>query len=105
MKIEAFDIFDQEDTNKLKKFVAKHKVIDIKLVGNDRFYSVIVMYEDNPKRLLIKYFNERKYQDVLDSYASMQEAVDHFCFNHDVVSVNTTQNADEDLVTVVTYKE
>ena len=35
----------------------------------------------------------------------MQDAVNKFCTNHDVVKIETTQNNDEDLVTVVTYKE
>lgn len=35
----------------------------------------------------------------------LQDAVNKFCTNHDVVKIETTQNNDEDLVTVVTYTE
>ena len=35
----------------------------------------------------------------------MEYDVNQFCSNHDVVKIETTQNSEDDLVTVVTYKE
>ena len=65
--------------------------------------SFLVVYDD--RAFKVKYFNESEYQDLSDTYARMQDAVNKFCTNHDVVKIETTQNNDEDLVTVVTYKE
>lgn len=105
MKIKAFDIFEKEDYENLVKFVENHQVIDVKPVGAENFYSVIVLYYDKLLNYKIKYFNESEYEDLSDTYARMQDAVNKFCSNHNVVNIETTQNGDEDLVTVVTYKE
>lgn len=101
MKIKAFDIFEKEDYENLVKFVENHQVIDVKPVGAENFYSVIVLYLNYK----IKYFNESEYEDLSDTYARMQDAVNKFCSDHNVVNIEITQNGDEDLVTVVTYKE
>lgn len=105
MKIKAFDIFEKEDYENLVKFVENHQVIDVKPVGAENFYSVIVLYYDKLLNYKIKYFNESEYEDLSDTYARMQDAVNKFCSDHNVVNIETTQNGDEDLVTVVTYKE
>lgn len=105
MKIKAFDIFEKEDYENLDKFVAEHHVIDVKPVSAYGSYSVIVLYYDKLLDYKIKYFNESEYEDLSDTYARMQVAVNKFCSDHNVVNIETTQNGDEDLVTVVTYKE
>lgn len=98
MKFKAFDIFEPEDVRPLEKFIDEHNIIDVKPVQGDGCYSIVESYR-------VKYFNESEYQDLSDTYARMSDAVNTFCSNHDVVNVETTQNNDEDLVTVVTYKE
>lgn len=105
MKIKAFDIFEKENYENLEKFVAEHHVIDVKPVSAYGCYSVIVLYYDKLLDYKIKYFNESEYEDLSDTYARMQVAVNKFCSDHNVVNIETTQNGDEDLVTVVTYKE
>lgn len=105
MKFKAFDIFEPEDVRPLEKFIDEHNIIDVKPVQGDGCYSIVVLYNDNPRKYRVKYFNESEYPDLSDTYARMQDAVNKFCANHDVVSIETTQNGDEDLVTVVTYKE
>lgn len=76
-----------------------------KLSKTEMNCMITVLYDDNPLNYKVKYFNESEYQDLSDTYARMQDAVNKFCINHDVVKIETTQNNDEDLVTVVTYKE
>ncbi|QLK33415.1 hypothetical protein [Lactobacillus crispatus] len=98
MKFKAFDIFEPEDVRPLEKFIDEHNIIDVKPVQGDGCYSIVVLYNDNPRKYRVKYFNESEYRDLSD-------AVNTFCSKHDVAKIETTQNNDEELVTVVTYKE
>ena len=104
MKFKAFDIFEPEDVRPLEKFIDEHNIIDVKPVQGDGCYSIVVLY-NNPRKYRVKYFNESEYRDLSDTYARMSDAVNTFCSKHDVAKIETTQNNDEDLVTVVTYKE
>lgn len=106
-------IIDRNNPTKLEigvnAFIKDKHVIDIKykvveLVSEWSFVAMI-LYEDEPKNIKVKYFNESEYSDMSDTYARMSDAVNKFCEEHDVVKVDTTQNYDEELVTVVTYKE
>lgn len=104
MKIELFNLAVNSRA-KVKKFVETHQIIDIQVSATEMNCMITVLYDDNPLNYKVKYFNESEYQDLSDTYARMQDAVNKFCTNHDVVKIETTQNNDEDLVTVVTYKE
>lgn len=103
MKIELFNVARPNEVKELKKFIEEHQIIDIKLSAGVDVGQVIVMYDD--QSLKVKYFDESDYPDLSDSYARMQSDVNKFCSSHYVVDIETTQNNDEDLVTVVTYKE
>ena len=108
MKIKLFNVARSEEVKQLKQFVEEHQIIDIKLSAGVDVGQVIVMYDD--KTFKIKYFCEDDYVEEAEyayrtSYTLMKNAVNKFCANHDVVNIETAQNSDEDLVTVVTYKE
>ena len=105
MKFKAFDIFEPEDVRPIEKFIDEHNIIDVKPVQGDGCYSIVVLYNDNPRKDRGKYFKESEYQDLSDTCARMSDDVNTFCSKHDVAKIETTQNNDEDLVTVVTYKE
>lgn len=110
MKIKEFDYTYDDGVKKLQHFVESHNIIDIKNSVRQEYDSAapdlcnaLVMYDD--RSFKVKYFDEGDYLDFSDTYARMQDAVNKFCANHDVVNVKTTQNSEDDLVTVVTYKE
>lgn len=108
MKVKVFDTaleggghaigsFTLEDL--MNDWLSKHENVDIKSVHMQECLNgqlmVLVMYEDKRSRHL----QQRKFN------LSEGEDPNEFMKNHDVVNVETTQNNDEDLVTVVTYKE
>lgn len=107
MKIKQFYAADKpvpEIYKEVQEFIKNKKVINVEFTsGTEESDSFLVVYDD--RTFKVKYFNESEYQDLSDTYARMQDAVNKFCTNHDVVKIETTQNNDEDLVTVVTYKE
>lgn len=106
-------IIDQTNPTKLEigvnAFIKDKRVIDIKYkvveLTSEWAFIAMVLYEDEPKNIKVKYFDECEYTDMSDTYARMSDAVNKFCSEHEVIKVDTTNNEDEELVTVVVYKE
>lgn len=115
MKIKYFDYTYDDGSKEFQRFVESHNIIDIKNSvrqeygpGAPDLCKALVMYDDLSFK--VKYFREDDYVEEAEfayrtSYTLMEDAVNKFCANHNVVKIETTQNSDEDLVTVVTYKE
>lgn len=104
MKIKIFNLV-LDDRAKIEKFVETHRTADIKISATELNCMIAVLYDDQDTKYKVKYFDENEYQDWSDTYARMSDAVNKFCSSHDVVKTETVQDSDEDLVTVVTYKE
>lgn len=63
-------------------------------------FKVFLLIVANAFYIVMGILEEQYYEPM-----ASKNAVNKFCTNHDVVKIETTQNNDEDLVTVVTYKE
>lgn len=102
MKVKTICNTSSSDLDKeINDFIKDKKIIDIKFteVMSDGYnpgdWSALVIYEEKRNRHLQQQeFNLFNGEDP-----------NEFLKNHDVVNVETTQNNDEDLITVVTYKE
>lgn len=98
--------------DEISDFIKDKQVVDIKLTTD---YAVsdgmqcggafaLIMYEEK-KHFQIKKFNEGDYLDYSDTVANMEDAVNAFCKEHEVVSISTNQDSDENYLITVVYKE